>query len=129
MGTHLSPAAFVDDDGPACTIYYIGSQLGRRDHSPKRLIAYVDGLIEHHGFPRPYPREQRGTSELTLTVGKTSRWPKAAVDHWLTGWLPPDAGAALDATARREAAEAMDARAAGLQLGRRNLKVIHGGRA
>jgi hypothetical protein len=127
MGTHVSPRQLVGDDAPACSIWYIGSQLGRRDHSPKRLIAYVSKLIDDHGFPKPYPREQRGESALTLEVGKTSTWPKAAVDHWLTGWLPPDAGAALDAAQRREAADAMDERAANLQLGRpRAIKLGNG---
>jgi hypothetical protein len=135
MGTHPSPLAFVDDDDHACTIWYIAQRLGRRDYSAKRLVAYVGGLIDSHDFPKPFPREQRGGG-LTLEVGKHSRWPRAAVDQWLHGWLPPEAGAALDAQARREAAEAMDARAGGLQLGRhrrigngRSVEVMDGGRA
>lgn len=117
-----------DADEHSCTIWYIRRRLGRTDYGVDRLATLIDGLIEQYGFPPPLPYLRSG--KLVQDVTDKASWLRAAVDQWLIDFLPPDAGAALDAQARREAADAMDARAANLQLGRpRNLKVIDGGRA
>lgn len=111
------PLPGEDADEHSCTIWYIRRRLGRADYGIDRLVTYIAALIEHHGFPRAFPRLKG--KDLVQDVSDKSRWPLAAVDQWLHDFLPPDAGAALDAAARREAADTMDHRAAQLQLGRR----------
>lgn len=115
-----------DADEHSCTLWYIRRRLGRLDYSGDRMVAYVTALVDGHGFPKPFPRMKR--KALVDDVAIASTWPRVAVDQWLLDWLPPEAGAALDAAARREAADTMDHRAAGLQLGRGKLKLIDGGR-
>lgn len=121
-----SPGADADDHN--CTIWYIRRRLGRLDYGIDRLTTLLKALIESHGFPPPLPYLRAG--ELTQDVSDKASWIRSVVDQWLLDFLPPEAGAALDAQARRQAADEMDARAANLQLGKaRGLKVIDGGRA
>lgn len=129
------PLPGADADEHSCTLWYIRRRLGRTDYSGDRMVAYVSALVDGHDFPKPFPRMKR--KQLVEDVAIASTWPRAAVDQWLLDWLPPDAGAALDAAARREAADTMDARAASLQLGRprtlqlgngRSAQLIDGGR-
>lgn len=106
-----------DADEHSCTIWYIRRRLRRLDYGAGRMVTYLTALIATHKFPRPFPR-LKGT-EVVEDVAVGSSWHRAAVDQWLLDFLPPDAGAALDAAARRQAADMMDHRAAQLQLGRR----------
>lgn len=116
-----------DADEHSCTIWYIRRRLGRLDYGADRLATLIAGLIDQYGFPQPLPYLRAGA--LTQDVTDKASWIRTAVDQWLHDFLPPEAGAALDAAARREAADTMDQRAAGLQLGRGKLKLIDGGRA
>lgn len=111
----LGVVAPTEEDGPSCTIWYIQLKLGRGDYSVPRMVRYVEGLIAHHGFPRPFPREKKGGG-LTEAVGDKSRWPRAAVDQWLEDWLPPEAAVAAERARQAEAAATMDSRATRLQL-------------
>lgn len=116
-----------DADEHSCTLWYIRRRLGRLDYGAGRMVALVTGLIGQHGFPPPLPYLR--ANQLVQDVSDKASWIRTAVDQWLLDFLPPEASAALDAAARREAADTMDQRAASLQLGRSKLKLIDGGRA
>jgi hypothetical protein len=103
-----------DPDQPSCTIWYIQLRLGRHDYSARKMVTYVTLLIDCEGFPQPFPYERAG--KLYRDPAIQSRWPRVAVDQWLADWLPPDTTAALDAAAKRAAADVMDDRAGNLQL-------------
>lgn len=121
------PIVGEDADDHSCTIWYIRRRLGRRDYGIDRLTTLIRGLIDQYGFPPPLPYLRANT--LTQDPSDKASWIRTVVDQWLLDFLPPEAGVALDAQARREAADEMDARAANLQLGKaRGLKVIDGGR-
>jgi hypothetical protein len=98
-----------------CTFHYVRRELGQSALSDRRLVAYLRGLIDGHGFPRPLPTLLRGGA-LTQDVTRKSNWIKSAVDAWLAGFIPPDCGATLDAAALRAAAADMDDNARRLQL-------------
>lgn len=104
-----------DPEDHSCTIWYIQLQLNRRDYSVGRMARYIQGLIDEYSFPRPFPREARGGT-LTTAVSDKSRWPRHAVDQWLSDWLPPDAAAAAERAKMAAAANTMDGRAMHLQL-------------
>jgi hypothetical protein len=110
-----SPAARLDADPEArsCTIYYIRRELGRFDYGDRRLVTYVQGLIDNCGFPPPWPVNHKRNG-ITRAVTPESRWPRAAVDAWLDEWTPPGLAMAIDAKAMAAAATDMDAAAAGL---------------
>lgn len=113
MASQFSTLGTADDE-PSCTIWYIQLHLGRHDYSVRRMLAYVAKLIEKHDFPQPFPRMSKG--DLVRDVSDKSRWPREAVDQWLHDFLPPDTHAALDRAAQAAAAQAMDGRAAKLQM-------------
>jgi hypothetical protein len=98
-------------------IRQIAAKLGyaRRDH--RALRGFVTALIDQRGFPAPLPSLARGP-ELLITDGVTShsKWLAPAVDAWLDNFLPPAAALALDAAARRAAAQDMDHAATTLRL-------------
>lgn len=120
LGSHADP------DAPrTCTLGYIRAALGRRDYGDKRMVTYVTLLVEHHGFPKPLPTLRK--KALTGAVTPDSNWLRDAVDAWLEDFLPPEAGAQLDAAAKAAAAADMDNAAA--QLGRGRLRVVGGSQA
>lgn len=130
------PLPGADADEHSCTLWYIRRRLGRLDYGADRMVTLVTGLIGQHGFPPPLPYLR--AKELVQDVSDKASWIRSAVDQWLFDFLPPEAGAALDAAARRQAADEMDARAANLQLGKprtvqlgngRSAQMIDGGRA
>lgn len=130
------PLPGADADEHNCTIWYIRRRLGRLDYGIDRLTTLLKGLIDSHGFPPPLPYLR--ANQLVQDVSDKASWIRAVVDQWLIDFLPPEGAAALDAQARRAAAEEMDARAANLQLGRpraiklgngRSAQMIDGGRA
>lgn len=115
-----------DADEHSCTLWYIRRRLGRLDYGADRMVTLVTGLIGQYSFPKPLPYLR--ANQLVQDVSDKASWIRTAVDQWLLDFLPPEASAALDAAARREAADTMDQRAASLQLGRGKLKLIDGGR-
>lgn len=106
--------ALADPGAPSCSLWYIQLRLGRHDYAVRRMCRYVTVLIAEHDFPTPFPCLRRG--RLATDVCDKSRWPRDAVDAWLRAWLPPSAGASLDAAAQSAAAREMDGRAAQLTL-------------
>lgn len=104
-----------DTTGTTCTLWFIRRELGQHGYSDRRMVAYVTQLIDQHDFPRPLPAMRKG-GVLTSAVTSNSTWPRAAVEAWIEGWLPPDAAAAIDRKARAEAAASMDDAARNLRL-------------
>lgn len=95
---------------PTVGIWFIRRITGHARKGEASLIRYVEGLIEHHGFPPPLPLFRNG-GEITGEVRSDSKWLRAAVMEWLEGFLPPTIPAALADEAEQEAAAAMDAAA------------------
>lgn len=114
MSIH-SPRSFRNDDAPTCTLPWICKQLGH-EGSEACAVAYVEGLIATHGFPRPLPHRAHGGRILDSVHYTRSRWVRAGVVVWLGDYLPPAAGAALTAQAEAAAAAEMDRAATGLAL-------------
>lgn len=129
LSTRPGLAARIGDAPPSCTLWWIQGQLGRADMSEARFVAYVQGLVDGHGFPPPFPSMVKGSKArqggLTNAVTRHSTFRRDAVEAWLADFLPPAGEAALDAEAQARAAAEMDA-AAG-QLG--TLRLVRGGRA
>lgn len=113
--SHPVPAADVrsGNDQPTCTLHWICAQLGF-EGSDARRAAYVEGLIEQRGFPRPFPHSVHGGGLSDAVNPRRSRWLRIAVERWLSDFLPPDAAAAIDSEAAAAAAAEMDAAAARL---------------
>lgn len=107
-------------DDPTCNLHWIARQLGCAGESDAHKIRYVDQLIAHFGFPRPLPHLAHGGRVATTIHPVRSQWIRAGVEAWLADFLPPAGADAIDAAARRAAADEMDSAALGLkQLGGR----------
>jgi len=100
---------------PTCTLYWICTKLGARGSDDARK-AYIEGLIETHGFPKPLPHLKHGGGISTDIHPIRSQWIRAGVEHWLGDYLPPAACAALGEHAEAAAAAEMDAAAGRLHL-------------
>jgi hypothetical protein len=105
----------ADGDPPTCNLQWICKQLGH-DGSEASQVAYVRGLIDDHGFPRPFPHLAHGGGLSSDIHAIRSQWLRAGVEAWLADFLPPAGAAALDAAAQRAAAEDMDRMAGNLRL-------------
>lgn len=108
----------LDDEEPTVTFHWIKSRFRQRTMSDARFARFLAGLIAEQDFPRPLPHPRHGGG-IEYGVAYRSVWLKTGVEQWFENYLPPAAGAAIDAAARREAASAMDAAAA--RLGRPEL--------
>lgn len=105
----------ADGDPPTCNLQWICKHLGFKGAEASQ-IAYVDGLIDLEGFPRPLPHLAHGGGISKEIHATRSQWIRTAVEAWLADFLPPAGAAALDAAAQRDAAADMDARAGNLRL-------------
>lgn len=114
----IATLAAVHTADPTCNLHWIGRQLGwdfaRR--SDRALEQYVEGLIAELGFPRPLPHRKHGGGISTDVSYPRSSWIRVGVLQWLGDFLPPEAGAAVDAAAMHAAADDMDAAALNLRL-------------
>lgn len=109
-----------DPQDTTCTPIWIARVLGRKSYSTRRLSAYLQALVDSHGFPAPLPAMVG--SKIVTAVNKDSVFMRAAVEQWLADQLTPAAQAALDQTARTDAMAEMDDAAGALHL-------VAGGRA
>lgn len=106
---------FADDPATAtCTAQWIARVLGKTGYGNRRLTTYLQGLVNHTGFPAPLP--DLVGQDIVDGVTPNSRWLRVAVDKWLDDRLPPAAVAALHIADRETAAADMDAAAADLRL-------------
>lgn len=119
MSVH-SPLPLPDDDQGTVGIWYIRRRLGRTDFKDRRIVRYVQLLVDEKGFPPPLPSMKRDELEHGVTV--SSQWLRTPVDAWLADLLPPDNAMSVDRAAMAAAAQDMDTAAAGLRL-------LQGGRA
>lgn len=108
----LAPA---EGDPPTCNLQWICRQLGHQGSDASK-VAYVGGLIMARGFPQPLPHLAHGGKIGIGIHPQRSQWIRAGVEAWLADFLPPSAGAALDAAAQRAAAADMDKAALNLRL-------------
>lgn len=95
-----------------CGLFEIAGRLGQANRSARYLCRMIDALIESRGFPSPYPLLHKGS--LETRARNNSRWPRAAVDAWFFGQLPPDARAAVGDAERVEVDSRLNANLAHL---------------
>jgi hypothetical protein len=114
---HLPAAA----DAPTLGFFDIVRRLGVMGRSNTWQVAYIDGLIERYGFPKPLPLLNRNRWIEGAHI--KARWNRAAVEAWELDRLPPDAATAVDRNLLAEAGERMDARAAALFAPANDLQV------
>ncbi len=100
---------------PTCNTHWICVQLGYAG-GDRRKERYIKTLIEKRGFPQPLPHEKWGGGISDTVSATRSEWIRAGVEEWLGRYLPPAAGAALDADAKNAAAHEMDRAAGELRL-------------
>lgn len=79
-------------------IYDIAGRLGQASRRPAYLCRTIDALIEHKGFPEPFPLLKGGA--LSTAAHADSRWPRIAVDTWFDNSLPPAARGHADRVER-----------------------------
>lgn len=114
---HLPAAA----DAPTLGFYDIVRRLGVMGRTDRYQVAYIDGLIERYGFPKPLPLLNRRV--WIEGAHPKARWNRAAVEAWELDRLPPEAATAVDRAALAEAGDRMDARAAALFAPANDLQV------
>lgn len=103
-----------DPQNTTCTPIWIARVLGRKSYSTRRLSAYLQALVDNHGFPAPLP--SLAGNKIVTGVHKDSVFMRAAVEQWLADQLTPAAQAALDQGARTDAMAEMDNAAGSLHL-------------
>lgn len=113
--SHFLAGGARDAAVTTCTFGYIQGQLGQGRLPPRRMVQYLQGLVDHHRFPAPLPAIVKG-GQLTTQVHPSSKWIRSAVHAWLDGFIPPDAAATLDDQAYAAAAIDIDANANNLRL-------------
>lgn len=109
------PVGSPDSAATTCTFGYVQGQLGQNRLSPRRMVQYLQQLVNLHGFPVPLPAIVKGGT-LTTQVHPSSKWIRSAVHAWLDGFIPPDCAATIDDQAFAAAALDMDANACNLRL-------------
>lgn len=113
--SHFLADGSKDSAVTTCTFGYVQGQLGQNRLSPRRMVQYLQGLVDHHHFPAPLPAIVKGGT-LTKQVHTSSKWIRSAVHAWLDGFIPPQCAATLDDQAYAAAAMDIDANAANLRL-------------
>lgn len=113
--SNLMASGSQDSAATTCTFGYVQGQLGQNRLSPRRMVQYLQQLVNLHGFPAPLPTIVKG-GKLTTQVHPSSKWIRNAVHAWLDGFIPPDCAATIDHQALAAAAIDMDANAANLRL-------------
>lgn len=116
----LLPSTLVHLDseyGDTCTFHRIKAWMGCTGSesrvSDARFAEFLTELIGTSQFPKPLPSPRHGGG-IERGVTPRSKWLKAGVLQWLSGYLPPDAADAIDTQALEQAARDMDAAAARL---------------
>lgn len=87
-------AARNPGNASTCSIHEIAHRLGQAHRTPRYICTTIDLLIAEKHFPRAFPLARAG--RLVATTHADSRFPRAAVDAWFDGQMPPGTSAAAE---------------------------------
>lgn len=106
------PVPTARPNDAAVGLFYIARRLGKETRTVGWLCTYVQALVEHHGFPTPFPHMRKG--DISLRVTGKATWDRRGVDAWFDDRLPSHLAVVYDNSENARYAAELDRRAGNL---------------